>query len=278
MPADWPLAFFAGALLALAVGVDHHAEAEDAVGDLRRIGGGHRARPETLRVVVPLATDRPVVGEGVAVELVVEVRVAPRVAGDGLAGRAAPGHPVARAGVGAGGEHELDVARVVLLGRPDLRPGPALLRLEGRLGPLVDRVERRRDDSRGLVAVRRVGPGLRDGRQDRDVDRGVGAAEELEVGERAGRDEHEDDDRDGQLGCSGQEVRPSLVATVWDRVIASSGGPTAWNPVPGKPRESGTGPPGGIKPTRGLWPSLVVPRPVSRRGRPPGRRSPAPRA
>ncbi len=132
-------------------------------------------------------------------------------------------------------------------------------------------------------------PGLHDGRQDRDVDRLVGAAEELEVGERCGRGEHEDDDRDDQLGCSGQE-----------------GDPLGW-PPPGtghaigradgeetRPRENPAslaqgprvgfkpGGPAGCRSRRAPW--RAVTRPVSvdrlsRRARPPRDRPwPAPRA
>ena len=80
-----------------------------------------------------------------------------------------------------------------------LRPGAAVVGLEGRRGSLVGGVDRGDHDPRGLVAGGGVGAGLLDAGQHPDVDRGVAVLQDREVGHRGNRDKNEDDDGDDHL-------------------------------------------------------------------------------
>ena len=211
-----------GALLAGAVGVEQHAEAERSVGDLHGVARGLGAGAQTLGVVV-LAAVGPVVADLVTLELVVELGVAPRVAGERRAGarletvaagggdavRRALAQPVRR-------QQELHPAVSVLLGGALLLPTAVEPRLEHGLTAFLSGLDGRRDHADRLVAGRRVGPLLGDLREQRRLHRLGGRAEELHVGEGRTRDQHEDDERDGQLGCLGHGVdRQGELPSLW---------------------------------------------------------------
>ena len=85
LPERLARAVLGGALLAGALRVEHHAEAERSAGDLDRVARGLGAGAQTVGVVV-LAAVGPVVADLVTVELVVELGLAPRVAGERRAG------------------------------------------------------------------------------------------------------------------------------------------------------------------------------------------------
>ena len=216
MPAGLPLAFFAGALLALAVGVDHHAQAEDAVRDLRRVARRTSSTPGAPPGCSPPRRGSPSRRSGR------RRRTRRRSPGRPTRRRRRPRWSCRSRSPGSSAPASEPAGRTnstwpssSCSAVPTFVQEPPSCDSRIASAPSSTGSNVAATTPGGLVAVRGVGPGLRDGRQDRDLDRGVGAAEELEVGERAGRDEHEDDDRDDQLGCSGQQVRPSLVATAW---------------------------------------------------------------